>query len=701
MFSFTKPTIESNGNKITISGINGNKLVAIIHKQWGTSRIKNYLVSDAGWRRITFFSFFALDFYHLLETIIERRPYGADIKECEEIQLLLKKHTWLASLDAPTKKRFDRNRLKDFVYKPLPHQEEVFEYYETVPQKLNLKGALINAAPGTGKTYTSLAIAQMLDVDTVVVICPNNAVTRVWEASIAPGKESLYRVENPVWTSHQNRQYNNEKFLVFHYEALGHALDMVREIKKRGRGIVILDENHNLNEINSNRTLRFIALCEMLNFDDVIFMSGTPLKAMSNELIPFFRVCDPTFTEHVEARFRNLFKGNATSNSATDLLTRRLDYASFYVDKSATNVAEPIEETIKIKIPNGEYYTLTSIAEQMAEYIENQREFYEEMMPEAEKLFYRCVESARDYEIATHPNRKEQNAINLDYDTYLSNVDTVIKAYHKRQLMSVNEQMAACTRFEKTRIMPTLSSELKKEFAQVKSIVKYVDLKIRGECLGRVVGGARINAHVDIARHIDYRAIINSTKKKTLIFSSYNDVCQEVVEQTTSLKYKPLGVFGDTTKDLSSIVNRFATDKDANPLVATYASLSTAVPLVMADTMIIINPPFRDYVMKQTIARVARIGQTTQTKIYHIMLDTDEVANISTRNIDIMEWSREQVNDILGLGNYVESGEDEGDIPSDVVVMGLAQEALIAEKLSYFRDAKPTIESRGNPLLGW
>lgn len=701
MFSFTKPTIETNGNKIIISGINGKYLIAAINKQWGTSRIKNYLVSESGRRRISFFSFFALDFYHLMETLIYHRPYGVDVKQCEEIQSLLKKHTWLASLDTPPKKRFNRDRLKDFVYKPLPHQEEVFEYYETVPQKLNLKGALINAAPGTGKTYTSLAIAQMLDVDTVVVICPNNAVTRVWEASIAPGKESLFKVNNPVWTSHQNRPYNNEKYLVFHYEALGHALDMVKEIKKRGRGIVILDENHNLNEINSNRTLRFIALCEMLKFDDVIFMSGTPLKAMSNELIPFFRVCDPTFTEHVEVRFKNLFKGNATSNAATDLLTRRLDYASFYVDKTATNVAEPIEETIKIKIPNGEHYTLTAIAEQMAEYIEEQQKYYEELKPEAEKLFYQCVQSAKEYELATHPNSKEQRAIGLDYDTYLTNIDVIIRAYHKRQLMTVNEQMAWCTRFEKTRILPTLSSELKKEFIQVKSIVKYVDLKIRGECLGRVVGGARINAHVEIARYIDYPAIINSTKKKTLIFSSYNDVCQEVLNQTKTLKYQPLGVFGDTTKDLSSIVNRFATDKDANPLVATYASLSTAVPLVMADTMIIINPPFRDYVMKQTIARVARIGQTTQTKIYHIMLDTDEVANISTRNIDIMEWSRKQVNDILGLGNYVESGENEGGIPSDVVVMGLAQEALIAEKLSYFKDAKPAIESRGSVLLGW
>lgn len=680
MFSFMKPEINQVGQTITISGINGKKLINAIKNMWGTRRIENYLISSVSWRKVSFLSFFALDFYHLLDTVIERRPYGVDVVECEEIQKLLTEHTWLAALKMKHKSRFDRSHLSLFKFKPLPHQEEVFTYYDTVRPKLNLKGAMINAAPGTGKTYTSLAIAEMLCADMVIVVCPNNAVTRVWEASIGdPGKEGLYKSPNAVWTTHQNREYEGERFAVFHYEALNYALDLVSELKKRGRGIIILDECHNLNEIDSARTARFIALCEMLRYTDNIFMSGTPLKAMSKELIPFFRVTDPTFTEHVELRFKNLFKGNATSNSATDLLTRRLGYASFYVDKSATNISEPIEETIPIKIKGGEAYTLTAIGERMKVYIEEQKEHYASIKHDVDRFFDTCVGIAKDVEIARVASDKDKARIRREYAVYLENVNKIIGLYHKRQLLSANAEMAFCTHFERTRIIPNLSnSKMKLEFKEAKAIVKYVDLKIRGECLGRVVGGARIEAHVLIAQHIDYRAIINSTKKKTLVFSSYVEVNESAKEACLNSGYRPLTVYGDSSSQLNETVSKFSTDPKANPLIASYASLSTAVPLVMADTMIIINPPFRDYVMKQTIARVARIGQDSQTKIYHIMLDTGEEPNISTRNIDIMQWSREQVNDILGLGN-VDIDEDNED-GGMVAKMGLAQEALIEDR---------------------
>jgi SNF2 family DNA or RNA helicase len=114
----------------------------------------------------------------------------------------------------------------------------------------------------------------------------------------------------------------------------------------------------------------------------------------------------------------------------------------------------------------------------------------------------------------------------------------------------------------------------------------------------------------------------------------------------------------DVIKSLTSIVHRFEKEKDLNPLVATYASLSTAVPLIMADTMIIINPPFRQYIMDQTVARIHRLGATTQTRIFNILLDTGTEPNISTRTINIMQWSKDQVSAILGIET---SDEDETD----------------------------------------
>ena len=51
-------------------------------------------------------------------------------------------------------------------------------------------------------------------------------------------------------------------------------------------------------------------------------------------------------------------------------------------------------------------------------------------------------------------------------------------------------------------------------------------------------------------------------------------------------------------------------------MIATYKSLSTAVPMTMADVMIMVDTPFRDYIFQQTIARINRLGTTTQTYVY-------------------------------------------------------------------------------------
>jgi SNF2 family DNA or RNA helicase len=225
----------------------------------------------------------------------------------------------------------------------------------------------------------------------------------------------------------------------------------------------------------------------------------------------------------------------------------------------------------------------------------------------------------------------------------------------------------------------------KEKFMHAKTLVKYLKLKVRGECLGRILGRKRINAFRDLVKYINFEPFIETTEKKTVIFTTYTEVVEEVLNNLKNQKYTPLAVYGQFTKDLASIVNKFEKVEEINPLVATYASLSTAVPLIMADTMVIINPPFRQYIMDQTIARIHRLGSTTQTRIFNINLVTGTKPNICSRTVDIMQWSKEQVGAILGV-----SGGDEAD---EVGSVSMEEIAISLEHGNYQANLTPSVLS--------
>lgn len=116
-----------------------------------------------------------------------------------------------------------------------------------------------------------------------------------------------------------------------------------------------------------------------------------------------------------------------------------------------------------------------------------------------------------------------------------------------------------------------------------------------------------------------------------------------------SVGLSPLVVYGKTNNELAQIVGKFEKDEALNPLIATYNSLSTAVPLTMADTMLMINAPFRAYIQEQAISRIHRIGADTQTSVWQAFLDTGDVPNISTRSTEILAWSMQMVEEITGI----------------------------------------------------
>lgn len=622
---------QENDTQITIRGVRVTPLAQDIMSVWSTNKIEQHMFTKFKSSEISFPKFFAPDFHYMLQAISNNYKHRRTSKSIINKALTeLEENTWLKRLTEPVDKLLNRAKLNLFKLTPLKHQAEFFDIYEDRVQRYGLTGYLLSAAAGSGKTLSCLMLAEMLEADLVVMVVPKNSVHKVWSRHL----NEEYKAPQEHWIVTDGGPYKKERFIITHYEALEKAL---LEIKASGKSniVIILDESHNMNETESLRTQLFIDLCRSVKSKHVLWSSGTPIKALGYESIPLLRTIDPLFTADVEERFKKIFGRNA--KRALDILRNRMGMISFRVEKSEVVDNKPTTRTIKVKIPNGKEYTLDSVRLEMSTFITQRLKHYKDNFKDFEKIYNQGI-----YEFKSTLTTKEEKR---DFELYQDYIKTIRSGYDPRTMQI---EVKYCNLYEQRKIIPVLENPLRNEFKNARSVVKYPDLKVLGEALGGILGRKRSKCHVDMIPYIDISKIVESASKKTVIFTSYVEVVNAVNDNLKKQNLNPLMVYGDTNKDLSSIVTKFEKNEKANPLIATYQSLSTAVPLIVANTAVFINTPFRDHELTQAKARVDRLGQDTPVEFVFIQLDTGDEPNVSTRSRDIMEWSRQQVENILG-----------------------------------------------------
>uniref|UniRef100_A0AB39CD23 Type III restriction enzyme res subunit n=1 Tax=Pseudomonas phage RVTF4 TaxID=3236931 RepID=A0AB39CD23_9VIRU len=663
--------VKEQGNEIIISGINGLHLVRDISMYWKTSRIATNIFNYASRTELRFYKFFAPDFLYILDSVMNYRSRYISVKTAAAIRAGLLEHTWVKRAFQPEDPnapgRLDFSALKKMKFAPKAEQMEYFKSYSTRLDKWGLTGDLLHAEPGTGKTFMCTAIGEMVKADRIVIFCEKRAVNTVWVPSmedVEPPKvaledhndlsdtialEEMYTAGSAptVWSSEMGRPYNNEKIVVVHYQWLTNFLNLIQTGVFNGLKIMTaLDESHNMNDPKSLQTQMYIACVKALGSQDNILASGTPVKALGAELITLMTVADPLFTPEVEARFRLIY--GKEGGKGLDIIRHRMGYMSFFIAKTedSTGLKKPIMKSYKVKIPNGNDFTLPVIKKVMEEFIKQRVKYYQDRRKEDEAYWAECI-TLHERSLKT----KEQIAA---YNEYRRVLKIVISNPDPRE---TGEEIKATNRYEKMVFGPSLPQTMIHKFRDVKSVIKYVMLKIQGECLGRILGGKRIECHVAMVPHVDWVGIVESTHKKTIMFTSFVEALEASDMHTRKLGMTPIAVYGKTSNELASIVGRFDKEPKLNPLLATYASLATAVRLTMADTMLILNNPFRSYILEQAIARIYRIGQDSQTVVYTTTLDTGDIPNISTRSADILAWSQEMVEAITGVKSPFEQKE--------------------------------------------
>jgi SNF2 family DNA or RNA helicase len=628
--------INKTGKIIYFKGVRPYVLNQILNKLYNTTRVANNIIYYRTYTSFSIHGFFLPDFYFTLQLLLKAYDNNEinlmPRRTIADLLGLIEANTMLKPLDPVPKS--DYSLLNGLNYKPLEHQMDFLDNIHYRRLQYQLKGSVLNAAPGSGKTLTSMFASHLLKADKVIVISPLNAIHRVWESTIT----SAYKKPVKYWlsTTDKNFEDKDNKYYVTHYDYLSKFVNLCGSIKSKYT-MIIVDECHNFNEVKTSRTQLLFEIAKIMNPEYVLLMSGTPLKAVAMETLPSFKLIDPLFDDMAEVAFKNIYKGSNTK--AVDILNNRLGIISTIVEKKELKLKDPITTVIDIKHKDANEYTLTSVKTKMLTFTEERTKYYNGIMDKCKETFKRCL--------SQHEQLLHTSEDKAEFSEYKRNLSAIFTAGNN--LRSVNTEIILCNKYERSKLIPSLEREDKLAFKEVTAIVKYVKLKVLGECLGRVLTRLRQDCFCLIAENIDYESIIEATYKKTVIFTNYIAVAESAMNAVSEKNYKPVGVFGNFTKDLNVHVKKFADDPKINPLVATYPSLSTAVPLIMADTLILIDIPYRDYLLQQAIARVWRLGNEGNTYIFRFKLDTGSEPNIVSRSVDILTWAREQVEAMTGV----------------------------------------------------
>ena len=630
-------TVKETDTHIHLKGIPGTVITKTIPKLWSTSKINKYMFTEVRDSYMKFPRFFAIEVVYILNNLLKEHTLGYFDKEnIKKIIDKIETETWVANTKKTHGDVLDWDVLKHTTKKPFDYQMEYFQdFNETVP-KYNLNGYMLASPAGSGKTWTTLILGYMLRSDYFIGIVPKNSLQNVWEKTY---KEDFNTIPYISKSSHAPDPKTTSHF-VFHYEAIERIIPLINQIKRyshHAKLFLYVDESHNFNEITSQRTKKIMQLVDELPSKSYAFQwaSGTPMKAIGSEAIPLLKTVDPLFTEDVENRFKKIF--GSSNSRGLDILNRRLGIVTYTIPKeNVRQTSRPIVKHQYVTVPNSERYTLPTIKQDILNFVEKRLKYYEENMKDY-KNFYMKI-------IAEHKSSLSGSEEKKWFETYRQYFAEIQKNYDPA---TMKDMVKFVNQYEEKEIIPNIqgSRSRREHFRKVRGVVKYVRLVVMGEALGSVLGKRRMECYQDMVTHADLESIINESEKKVVIFSSFVPVVKTL--QTRLEKYETRAVHQETNNKLVQIIGEFARKPEVNPLLATYQSLSTAVPLTMANTAVLTNLPYRDYEYIQATSRIDRIGQDKQPYVYILQLNTGNTPNISTRNEDIMEWSRAQVSAMM------------------------------------------------------
>ena len=621
--------IKDNGNSVKITNFPGSAFRRDLYKRYKSMRVSNFFMS-------LFFKFFGIEtivvhksflpeLFYVLGQLPERARY-------KKVQNAIMEQSWMVSINEQHPRLVNTSKFSDFHYNLKPYQLKFIEKYEELKQKYRLNGYVLAFEQGLGKTFTSLALMHGLKKDAVIIVAPKSTLKTVWKNEI----NTIFKQKRDVWVIGEKPK--KASYYIVNYESIEKLSTIIPFVIKSKNVGIIVDESHNFRNVKAQRVIRLQAIAKITKCQDILLMSGTPIKALGGEMIPTMQLLDPFFDDVATKTFKSAFGVGVPV--ALDILKNRLGFMMHRkVKEEVLDLPKKFRETVKIKIPNGKEYTLSKVKEQVEKFVTERQKFYKENKNVYEKEFEEVIDFLKD-------KLKKDKTFLL----YLNTINYLRKhGYNRKFDKDFVKNVAKANEYEKEILRPMLPADLKRKFDRSKAVVKYLNLKIMGEVIGGFLNKLRAEMFSKMIENSPICKIIEESQKKTVCFSTFTDVVKSANEYLrSSCKYKPILVFGETSSGITTMLKDFKEDTSVNPLVATVQTLSTGVTLVEANTIIFLNKPWRHADASQAEDRVHRIGQDTDVTIYTFILDTGSDPNLSTRMEEIVAWSQKMFESIVG-----------------------------------------------------
>ena len=575
--------------------------------------------------------FFALELVCLFRDLGKR----FNDKVYKSIANQIYENSWLFEADRKSEETslLDTKNLSNISLELEPHQLEFIQNYPKLKAQLNLNGYILAFEQGLGKTLTSTALAECLDVDHVYIICPNS-LKENWALEL----RKYYKKydDDDLWKSEvficNNKSFlfdpNVTKFIITNNESIDKMFPYVMS----GKNMLILDESHNFRNIKSKRVAQLLELRDKLKCSNTLIMSGTPIKATPDEIVPVLMMIDPTFTMEAAKIFAKAFK--LKESLGTTLVQTRFGRIMYRKDKSVmeNKLPEKHVEPLLVTAAGSDKYLMENVRSViMDRFVTIFKEGEKDMKKLREPFFSLADKFAKP----TFDEKTRFHKIVNEFTQLLSS------EIHEIDRDYVTDYIA--------RAKGNMKSNDDKKYMDflTKNYLRY-----RQHCLGVAMGEIlpKYRKEMFISMYNDNRdkfyKMINENTKKTLIFSQFKDVVTHIYNDLNNVGIGTVMINGDITNRME-ILQEFKENDSIMVLIATSQTLGTGVTLTEASQMFFFGPPWRQSDFNQCADRIHRIGQTDDVYIYNVILNTGNSLNLSTRMDDILQWSKKMTDSVI------------------------------------------------------